>query len=121
MASRTKRLGLGGVILGGAVAVSSFSLSSCWAIPAYIIAHDAAVVQANGRRDAARIIADKQQNPPGGMGVVSEYNQSNYMREGRLYMPTGPTTGIYDADLDGQITLIDVFWGDRPMMPLPNK
>ena len=46
-----------GIAFGGVM-----SLSSCWAIPAYIIAHDAAVIQANATRDAARINANSQRN-----------------------------------------------------------
>jgi|SRR3989344_4155985 len=74
MESRTSRgSGLRRLVLGGAVAVSSFSLSSCVPLAVgagayYVATHDAAVVQANATRDAARI----QTNANGGQNVQAD-------------------------------------------------
>ncbi|MEK6836256.1 MAG: hypothetical protein AABX94_01160, partial [Nanoarchaeota archaeon] len=68
-------MGLRGLVLGGAVAVSSFSLSGCWAaLPAgYIYLHSQAENskrEAEAQKEAARTIADAVKGQNGSSGNV---------------------------------------------------
>ena len=58
--ARSRGMGLRGLVLGGAVAVSSFSLSGCWAAgAAWILQEDANSKRAaEAQKESARTIAD---------------------------------------------------------------
>ena len=126
MTSRFKKLGLGSVILGGAVAVSSFLFSGCkldknyWSspravddmailsvVPAGLLPYAKTIPQAAAlnmasqglQTEAIRMSVDRMNNGQGDRGE----NQQNYQTNPRLEMFTGSEwvdngDGLFDID-----------------------
>jgi len=109
MAGRIRN-GLAGILMLGA----SAGLGGCGAIIGAWGEENAAHVRGHYEVEAAKIRA-------GHYGGATPEQPNNYIRNGRLYMSTGLTTGVYDANLDGEIDGRDLFWGDRPMALLPGE